>query len=360
MRSYNFVSDPELNIYLKNNRDFTFLHFTGSMLGIGAPATSRRSIEKINQLKNRSDSKGFIILIADTDWLDDFHFKCNNTQKQLIQQYWPGELTIIFKDEKSLFSNISLNGNVAVRIPGDPFLRKFLDDLGEPVISTSINRTGKKPELDLKVVEKGYEDWFDFKLLPKDFVSIKKPGSTIIDCTKKEPIVIREGSISQGELLESINNPLILFVCTGNICRSPLAEYYTRYLLDKVDSPFQVRSTGFLESGNPISRNSGIILEEMGIVTKEHRSTKIDLDLIRESWIILTMENSHKTELLRLDPNALNKIFTLSEYCGIEYCKRSLDIDDPYGSDLNRYRMTFNLIKERVDCLVKLIEKEGS
>ncbi|MFC1887333.1 Sua5/YciO/YrdC/YwlC family protein [Candidatus Cloacimonadota bacterium] len=358
METYSFLSDRKLADFLKGTNDFTFLHFTGSMLGIGAPVTSRIAIGKIDHLKNRADSKGYIILIPDTSWLTDFKLEINKVQRRLIQQYWPGELTIIFIDVNNMFDSISIDGKIAIRIPSDPFLRKFIMSLGEPVISTSINRSGQTPLSDLNVIRQEYGDWFDFQLLPQDLKLESGPGSSIIDFTNDQLNVLREGSIPKKELLDSANDPLILFICTGNICRSPIAEYLAREFLKIENIPARSRSAGFLESGNMISSNSRILLNEAGIDAEQHRSTEIDDKLLRESWLILTMELRHKNALLKRDPNLTDKVFTLSEFCGDEYCLDSLDIDDPYGSGLDRYRVTYKLIEARVKCLVELVKQE--
>jgi len=160
------------------------------------------------------------------------------------------------------------------------------------------------------------------------------------------------------DLKYSIEKPLILFVCTGNICRSPLAEFYTRSLIELEDLPFRISSTGFFNAGVPISGNSRILLKEAGIDADRHVSSHINNKLIDNSWLILTMENDHKMKLIEINSDAEKKIFTLSEYCGEEFRRNSLDIEDPYGSDLSRYRITFDLIKERVDRLINIIKEE--
>lgn len=357
MKTYNFVSDRHLKKFLKLNKDYTFLHFTGNMLGIGAPVSSKNSINKINKLKERDNSKGYIILIPGRDWLKDLHLKPNKLQKRLIQQYWPGEMTLIFADSANMFPHLSKDNRIAVRVPGDPLLRKFMEKRSGPIISTSINRSGHKPETDLNKINTDYSEWFDFRLLPPNLLSLSSRGSTIVDFKDDRLIVVREGAIGEAEIRQSLQQPLILFVCTGNICRSPLAEYYARQLFAQEGLQVRVRSAGFLDSGYAISENSRIILEELGINSDAHRSKQIEADLMRQSWLILTMENRHKSELNRINPNVFGKVFTLSEFCGKDYCRDSLDIADPYGSELANYRTAFKLIQERIICLKEFLKE---
>lgn len=262
MKTFNYLSDKNMINFLRGNKDFTFLHFTGNMLGIGAPINSKASIDKIGELKKRADAKGYIILIPGTDWLTDLHLQPDKVRKRLIQQYWPGELTIIFDDTKKMFPDLTINNRIAVRVPGDPFLRKFIEVMGMPVISTSINISGQEPVNDLNLINSEYSDWFDFKLIPKNWKPVSGEGSTIADIENDNLSILREGSIKGLEIAESAERPLILFVCTGNICRSPLAEYYARELFRKEALPVRTLSAGFLESGNRISENSRIVLLE--------------------------------------------------------------------------------------------------
>jgi len=358
MKIYNSSNNKRLLKTLAEKEDFTFLHFTGSMLGVGAPALSNNSLEKVNELKERDDSKGYICLIPDPEWLKEMGIKVNKMQRRLIQQYWPGDLTLLFNNYNAEYEHLAIAGKIAVRIPDHNLIRDFMRTIQKPVVSTSVNRSGNISETNVKDIERNYRNWFDFGLLPKGLKLLTSRGSTIIDCTDKEPQLIRDGNISWQHLDNSIRKPLILFICTGNICRSPLAEYYTQSEVERHGLPFRIRSAGFMEAGHCISRNSGKILEEIGINTDSHRSYLIDNDILAKSWLILTMEDAHKKKLLQMDPGLGYKTFTLSEYCGPEFYSNSLDIDDPYGSDLDRYRITYNMIKARIDRLLEKIKKE--
>jgi len=160
--------------------------------------------------------------------------------------------------------------------------------------------------------------------------------------------LLREGGIKFAELEHAWQKPPIRFVCTANICRSPMAEYYLRRKIAELKLDYEVRSAGFLMSGVPISRNSYDVLQENGIEAAEHLSTQLSEDVVRKSWLILTMTQSHKLRLIEHFPNAKNKTFTLSEYTGLVG-----DVADPYGLDIFAYRRTFAEIRERVDRLVE-------
>ena len=123
----------------------------------------------------------------------------------------------------------------------------------------------------------------------------------------------------------------ILFVCTGNTCRSPMAENIFRA---KVKSrgykEVRVASAGLMcYEGDEMSENARLALKAMGIKAPRHRSRQFSLNMLEEYDLILTMTARHKAIIGDYD-----NVFTLAEFSG------ESDIPDPYGGDLNTYQMT--------------------
>lgn len=139
----------------------------------------------------------------------------------------------------------------------------------------------------------------------------------------------------------------ILFVCTGNTCRSPMAAY----IMDKVavenDLDILIESAGiFAEPGKKASENAIKALSDMGIDLSDHRTQPLNEDLIKKSDIILTMTEGQKK---LIEPYAKDKVHTLLEYAGSEG-----DISDPYGGDIEEYKET---AQEIYDAIVDIAEK---
>lgn len=125
----------------------------------------------------------------------------------------------------------------------------------------------------------------------------------------------------------------IIFCCTGNTCRSPMAEYLLKKLLqeEKIDN-VEVESRGIMcSNGCPISQNSLICLQEVGIDASLHKSQSITIKDLIESDLIVTMTKSHK-DFLVSEFNAGENVKTFEEVAGIK------DIIDPYGASLQYYR----------------------
>ncbi len=129
--------------------------------------------------------------------------------------------------------------------------------------------------------------------------------------------------------------PSILFVCTANICRSPLAlALFKQKILNEPDvSLWKLDSAGtWASEGEPASGKSQYLLGQKGIDIQEHRSKIINLEMLRSFNLILTMERGHKEALQSEFPEVKTRLFMISEMIGQRY-----DIQDPYNGTLEDY-----------------------
>jgi protein-tyrosine-phosphatase len=235
----------------------------------------------------------------------------------------------------------------------------MIEHLGEPIITTSINVTGVPPAENLDEIKKRYESWFDLGFVPAN-VNVGEPSTVIeyIDQDEKGmPVLpylrcLRESSIPFYEIKQTFKEPIILFICTGNICRSPIAEYLFNDYSKKKKLPFYSKSAGLLETGAMISINSMKLLAEKGIMAQEHYSRKINPEIIGGAWLILTMEERQRDYIRKNYPEAMHKVFTLKEYIGEEG-----DIDDPVGLDLDYYRDIYQQIDNALLKLFDILSK---
>ncbi len=139
----------------------------------------------------------------------------------------------------------------------------------------------------------------------------------------------------------------ILFVCTANTCRSPMAAAIMEKIAVENDIDVLIESAGiFAQIGERASDEAIAALDEMGIDLTYHRSKPVSEDLIQKSDLILTMTEGHKKILEGLSPK---KVYSVMEYIGSDG-----DIADPYGGDIEEYRET---AKEIYDALVDVAEK---
>jgi protein-tyrosine-phosphatase len=278
----------------------------------------------------------------------------------ILSQYWPGNLTVIIPVNNLMFDNVAFNGKVAFRVPHDKLLRDIIEKLGEPIISTSINLSGIQPATSIEDIQKRYSSWFDFGIIPRN-THIPEP-STIVEYidtdSEGKPVLphlkcIRESSIPFYQIKQNFTKPIVLFICMGNICRSPIAEYLFNCYSRGNNLPFIAKSAGLMDSGNIISLNSQQLLAERNIMSSEHTSRKVNPEILSDSWLVLAMEEYHRNYIKANFPETSHKVFTLREFIG-----EKGDIEDPYGSSLENYRITYNQIDEALIKLIELLEKQ--
>ncbi len=148
----------------------------------------------------------------------------------------------------------------------------------------------------------------------------------------------------------------IMFICTGNICRSAMAEAMLKKMLkESKKENVEVYSCGLSAyNGDVPTQNAIDTMYEYGIDLKNHRATNIGSSNIENMDLILCATLSHKMFAIRLYPELKEKIFTLREYVGIKDEVCGVDINDPWGYNLETYKQC---AKEIEKCLNKLIEK---
>lgn len=151
----------------------------------------------------------------------------------------------------------------------------------------------------------------------------------------------------------------ILFVCTGNTCRSPMAEKIFRKLVieEGLNEGLEIQSAGtFAYNGVSASSNALQVLESKGI-TEPHTAQIVTPDLMEWSTLVLTMTRSHKASLLQAYPQMAEKIYTLKEYANPE-SPTGIEISDPFGGSLDVYEECAREIEESLRELLKNIKAQ--
>ena len=153
--------------------------------------------------------------------------------------------------------------------------------------------------------------------------------------------------------------PTILIICTGNLCRSPMAETLLRAKLhqDEERSDWQVSSAGtWATEGRPASAYAIAEMSKRGLDLRSHRSRPITGDLMKEADLVLGATQNHVEALQAAFPDQADKVHLLSEMVGQGY-----DISDPYGGTKMEYAYIAQeleeLIEEGYDRIVALTEE---
>lgn len=326
---------------------------TETVLGIGC-LLGRECIKRLKKITKRPRNKPFAILLSDKKEIKNWTKDIPPVYKPL-SKLLPGPLTLIFKGKDNLPKGvISKNGTVGIRIPDYKVIQDLIKDLGLPLIATSANYSGKPTPLHTDEVE-----------LESDRVIPGRAGSgitsTVLDISNDNPVLLRKGMISIIEIENSIGEEVllgervpihILYVCSANMCRSPMAEAHLKSIIKDLEN-VKVRSAGTIAvSGMPMSIGAGAILEEENIET-HHQSTHIAKPILDWADIIFVMEEEHKDHMSELSPENKEKIVFLGNF---KDKNRPEEIEDPIGKGIEVYREIFSEIEsanKRVEAYIR-------
>jgi len=314
------------------------------------------SLARLDSIKGRDANKYYTLHIGQKSNVGYYVPTIGLKAQKLIQGTWPGPLTIVFELDKEdidkqcknfeeeVFINLYKNHSIGIRCPDNTIAAMLLQRTSRPIVAPSANITNKPPAVDAAQVLNQLSDRIDL-LLDAGPCEYKR-SSTVVKIGKEGMRMLRHGIYSQAEL-EILSQVQILFVCTGNTCRSPMAEgIFLKYLAEKMQCNiddlgkrgYKVNSAGIIDSsGFPASVEAIAACAALGVDIKAHRNKVLTRELIEESDIVFAMEGIHRDRVIALEPKAANKCLLLAGDTGIP---------DPIGQPQQFYN----------DC-VKLIER---
>ncbi|MBN2137038.1 MAG: threonylcarbamoyl-AMP synthase [Sedimentisphaerales bacterium] len=316
------------------------------------------SLARLSNVKGREPSKPYTLHISRKEEVGRYVPTIGMRAGRLIEKAWPGPLTIVFelngddierqrqrlKDE--VFKGLYRDNCIGVRCVDNAVAGALLERTGNPVVAPSANHAGQSPAVDADEVAAALSGQIDLIL---DGGSCKYgKSSTVVRISGGEVEILRGGVYSDAEI-EDFSQVHFLFVCTGNTCRSPMAEgIFRKYLAEKLNCEvdalgemgYKVMSAGVLDMvGSPVSRESAAACAARGVDIQGHRSQPLSRKLIEESYLVFAMERMHQARVLALCPDAAGKCVLLAG---------KHNITDPIGQPQAVYRKCADLIESAV------------
>jgi tRNA threonylcarbamoyl adenosine modification protein (Sua5/YciO/YrdC/YwlC family) len=327
---------------------------TETVYGVAGVLTNPETRAALSQLRGPTATKPITLHIARPSDATEYLGSVNDFARRAMRKLWPGPIGLIFDvpeearrrtaerlglEQSDLYDDSTLT----LRCPDDPVFVDVVGGVKEPVVLTSagraVHRIGDLPEEILSHVE------MVFDAGPTRF---SKP-STLVRIRENSYEIMRAGVYDE-RIIDRLLRTTILFVCSGNTCRSPMAEAIARkYLADRFSiSPDELENKGI----NVISAGSYALpgaraaepaveaLRSMGADLSRHRSRPLTVELIHQADAIYTMSHNHLRAVASLVPAAADKVSNLDP---------DGDIEDPIGGDLSLYIEVADRIKSLIE-----------
>jgi len=179
-----------------------FIYPTDTIYGIGGNPFDPKVVKRISEIKGRNEKKQFIWLIYNFENLLNYAEISYENHLDFLQAIWPGPVSVVLNLSERI-RKVADTETIAFRIPKNNFCEKLLEEIKQPLISTSVNHSGQKPVNQIEDLKVKFSTDVDAIFFNPDPVT--EISSTIIDLTSDQPKLIREGSIKFVELLKKFN-----------------------------------------------------------------------------------------------------------------------------------------------------------
>jgi L-threonylcarbamoyladenylate synthase len=311
---------------------------TETVYGLAALPTDDLALEKLRVIKKRQEEKKFSLCVSAVEQIEERVEQISPFVYKLIEEFWPGPLTLVLESD---------NGQTTgFRMPDHKVAQMFLTKIGSPVFAPSANFAGDEPPKTAEEVLK----YFDGKIDAVIDSGRSEIGlsSTVVQINEGYQ-VLRQGVITK-EMIENIfKRKNILFVCTGNSCRSAMAEGIMKKLCES-DPNIHVESAGVAAfNGMRASAEAIEVMKSYGIDISGHRARRLTNQMVKVSDYILVMDNSHRNFMFDRYWRAKKKVFLLKEFSSS--INSNLAIHDPIGQGIEFYEQVANIIADSIKGL---------
>ena len=326
---------------------------TETVYGLAASALHPAAINRLLNVKGRSPGHALTLAVKSSDDAIDFVPNLSPLGRRLARRCWPGPVTLVAENHhpESLLMQlpppvqqaICPQNCIGLRVPAHQMVLDILRMLAGPIALTSANQSGQPDAVTAENVVASFGN--QVPLVLDDGQSRLGQPSTVVKVVGNSLQILRAGVVSE-QTLRRLSNLMVLLVCTGNTCRSPMAEALCRKMIadklgcapaDLMDRGVLVMSAGLSAMlGSRAAAEAVTTMGQLGLNLSDHESQQLTAQLVRHADMIWTMTRSHRNAIVAEWPEAASRTCVLGD---------ETDIADPIGGPLAQYQQCAEQIK---------------
>jgi protein-tyrosine phosphatase len=328
---------------------------TETVYGLAASALSAAAVERLLRTKGRAEKNPLPLAIKGADEAVDYVPDISPLARRLARRCWPGPVTLVLADNHpdslaqqlppTVRQAVVPQATIGLRVPAHRAVMDVLRMLTGPLVLTSANRSGETEATTAEQVVHTFDN--EVALVLNDGPCRYGQPSTVVQVDRQSFKILRAGVMAE-RTLQRLSSMMILLVCTGNTCRSPMAEALVRKkVADRLGCKLdEIEQRGVIVQSAGVSASPGgratpeavEVMARRGLDLSQHASQPLSASLVQQSDVIFTMTRSHLATLLSQHPEATNRAKLLA--------KDESDIADPIGGPAALYERCAQQIDE--------------